>query len=260
MKRIFWFVINSILVVIGGIMAFASDFVSLLPDDTLLWPADTIRLCGLALFMFSVFLYMITSQYEDIRKEMTNPRLVLGKLSTVFKHAFKNGEKIGEWYFASVYVENNPKDWNSGQSAEKTTADILFTNQGGISKKIEYGRWWDKDIPLFPRKISDVKSLKQIDIDPGLPESLVLAYRKKEGTDIYAFYYTDYQNIENLYDERIIGKPPVEITIRLRGRFNPQEFKRKLDIDNNGEFIFIEKPDQVDKIIQTFTNLWKQLK
>jgi hypothetical protein len=136
----------------------------------------------------------------------------------------------------------------------------VFTNQEGLSKTIEYGRWWDKDIPLFPREISDVKHLKQIDIDPGHPETLVLAYREKEGTDIYAFYYTDHQNMENLYGERIIGKSPVEITITLRGRFRPQEFKRILGIDDSDEFIFIEKPSRSDKIIQTLTELWKELK
>jgi hypothetical protein len=258
MVRKVWLAINIILAALGGILAFASEFISLLPEKTLPWSTNTIQLYGLALFMLSVFLYMITSQIETIRKESTKPKLFLGTLSTEFKHAFKNKEEIGAWYFAVVTVENKPEDWNNGQSAEKATAELIFTNQGSMINKIEYGRWWDKDIPLFPIKIPDVKSLKQIDIDPGHPESLVLAFRKAGGKDIFAFYYIDHKNIENLYGERIIGKPPVEITIRLRGHFRPKEFRRILDLDSKGDFIFIEKPSRIGELFQALKKLRKQ--
>lgn len=231
---------------IGAIMLFLNEAISRFGNNIFQLTPQQIQQIGLVLFVLGVLWSMISSQAKINKQEAASPKLSWREPATVFKHAFKGSgtqqEKIGEWYFAVVNIANEPEDWDNGQSAEKTTAEITLKSNEGIVRRIEYGRWWDKDIPLFPPFKVDVKSFKQREIDPGHPEVLVLAFRKKRSQNIYAFYYNDHINIEKLYKERKVGKPPIDVTIKLRGRFKPKEFHLTLDIDEKGNFVVKEKP------------------
>ena len=227
-------------------MTFASEFLGALPDKFMPWPESTIQIIGIALFMVAVIIHMVTMQVKDIRKENGKPRLILQESYTEFKEAFsgegEQREKIGAWYFVIVKIANEPDDWENGQVAEKAVAEITFESQDGTRKRIEYGRWWDKEIPLFLPQLLNVKFLKQTDIELGHPEDLVIAFRRKKGKYIYAYYYTDHLKIVKLYSERRIGKPPIDVTIKISGKFNPKIFECMLGIDDNGQIVFEEKP------------------
>lgn len=234
---------------IGAIMVFLNETISRFGNNAFQITPQQIQQIGLVLFVLAVLWNMISAQAQINKQEARSPKLSWREPATVFKHAFKGSgtqrEKIGEWHFAVLSIANEPDDWDNGQSAEKTTAELIFKSNEGLERRIEYGRWWDKDIPLFPPFMVDVKTFKQKDIDPGHPEVLVLAFRKKRSRDIYAFYYNDHINIEKLYKERKVGKPPIDVAIKLRGRFKPKEFRLTLDIDEKGNFIVTEKPHSV---------------
>ena len=243
--RVLRIVFTAIVSVLGGILIFLSDFLSNLSDNVVPWSQNDIQLFGYSLFIIGVILHMIISQINDIRRENSKPVLSIHKIYTDNKKAYKgkgeDREQIGNWDFAVVSIANTPVNWESGMPAEKATAEIIYINSKGEQSNIDYARWWDKEIPLFPQQIYDIKNLKQIDIEPGHPEDLVLAFKKKKGNKIYAYYYTDHRKIDTLYKERKIGKPPIEVSIKIKGRFKPVTFNRVLDYNAEGEFVLREK-------------------
>ena len=95
-------------------------------------------------------------------------------------------------------------------AAQNATAEIRYScRENELS--VPYGRWWDREIPLYPKMdnlgMEEIKALKRIDIYPGHPETLILAFKKKTGTTIYGFHFTDNKKIWEKLKKRKIGPP-----------------------------------------------------
>lgn len=248
-------IVYLILSVIGGIMTFLNSAIAAFPQTVFNLTANQIQYYGLVILVVVVILNMITSLLEDFRKDASEPVLSLNNLRTNDKPVFLNtakhvkgkyvhsSTKLADFDFAYVDVINNPKIRNSTAStAERAHAEIVFIGNDGSIKKIDHGRWCDQDTPLLCGDNVDVKSLKIVDINPGNPISLAMAFKKKGKKDVYAYYFTDHkrfnsaEEINKVCKERALGKPPIKVIIKIDGKFEPKEFHRILDIDNNGEF------------------------
>jgi hypothetical protein len=236
-------------------MIFLNNAIATFPQTIFNFTAEQIQYFGLVVLVSAVILNMITSLSEDIRKDANEPILSLQNLRTNYKPVFqhtvelvkgkrvRSSTKLADFDFAYVDVSNNPKTRNSAiSSAEKAHAEIIFTKNDGTTKRINHGRWCDQDTPLYCGDTVDVKSLKIVDINPGDPISLALAFKKKGKKDVYAYYFTDHKRfisddeINKVCKERALGKPPIKVAIKIDGKFEPKEFRYILDVDKNGEF------------------------
>ena len=235
----------------GAGMILFSEVLSMLPIAS----SETWQLLGLGLFMFGVIFQLIITQQNIDEKDTVKPKLFLrfeGQEIKPVHHQriFRSldgeqqqfqSEKKGDYAFAMVSISNEPDDQLRGLSAQNATAEIRYKSlNNGNENRIEYGRWWDKDIPLFPRldnpDMEEIKALKRVDINPGHPEILIVAFKELEGEDIHAFYFTDHKKIWEKLERRMIGKPPIEVEIILRGQFETQTFAGNLSLDEKGKF------------------------
>ena len=234
-------------------MTFANSAIASIPQSIFHITPDQVQFS--VFFVIAVILYMITGLMSDIIEDANKPNLSLNNLNTNYKPVYTHpirivgnevkteSNKIAEFYFAYVDVNNNPKTRNTTSSAKAAHAEIIFTPQKGQPVYIKHGRWCDQDTPLLCGESVDVNSLKIVDIDPGNPASLALAFKKKKGNDIYAYYFTDHKrftsrnSIAKVLKERALGIPPIQVTIRVDGIFDLKEFHRILDIDEKGNFV-----------------------
>lgn len=154
--------------------------------------------------------------------------------------SYEQGIKIADFRFVTVDIANVPDDWENAKSAINATAELSLSAGGREGRPIQFARWSDRDVPLFPRDVEHIKSLKQITIDPGHPESLVLGYRKSRGSHFHGFYYTDHKEILQMSTRRRIGAPPINGIVQLRGRFMPTRFELEITRGRQGVFIVKE--------------------
>ncbi len=218
---------------------------------------DLARFMHLTLFVLGVVLFMFGSIVGGFLEEATEPRLYPDLLTTGYKPLHTQYKLYNqpimtepvphsELDFAFLDIVNNPKNRVKGQTAEKVRAQLIFRLKDGTTKRIKYGRWCNEEMPLFQPPASD-KSLRQVDIDPGTPETLVIAFKKKHGKNIYAFYYTDHKrtatkkDIDELCKERLIGTPPIYLQVKLDGKFEPKDLDLEIDVDKKGEFVICKK-------------------
>jgi len=239
---------------LGVIMNFAGGLIPLLPSGVL--TDQQVRIIGLAIFVIGVLLFMLATFISRIFEDATEPRLSVDLLETRFKPLYTQytlgGQPImtepsphSELDFAFLDIVNNPKNRERGRTADKTRAQIFFKLKGE-TKYIKYGRWCNEEMPLF-QPSEDGKALRQVDIDPENPETLVVAFKRKNSDDIYSFSYNDHkrtatkEEIDALCKERLIGKAPINFQLRLGGKFAPKTFDLLLNINEKGEFVINEK-------------------
>jgi len=236
-------------------MTFLNSAIAAFPQTVFNLTADQVQYRGLVVFVSAVILNMLISILEDFRTDANEPILSLQNLRTNYKPVFHNSVelvkgkpipksiKLADFDFAYIDVGNNPKIRNGAiSSAERAHAEITFISNDGTIKKINHGRWCDQDTPLYCGDTVDIKSLKIVDINPGDPISLAVAFKNKGKRDIYSYYFTGHKRfnsdneINKVCKERALGKPPVRLIIKVDGKFEPKEFHCILDITKNGEF------------------------
>lgn len=198
---------------------------------------------------------MMATYYESKSDDDARPYLYWGFINTAYKGVrtqltlnqgikLTDGNIHSELEFAFLDIHNSPKNSDNGRVAQNAHATITLETSNS-KKIIKHGRWCDEDMPLF-QPSGDTKSWKSVDIIPGNPETLVLAFKKKHGKEIYAFGHTDHtrtatkESTDELRKDRLVGDAPVNVKVRLEGRFNPEEFNFILDIDSKGEFVIRE--------------------
>jgi hypothetical protein len=241
--------ISALLGAFGGVMSIFSDAIWFIPEELISDPI--LRCIGLVIFASSVILFMAATYYEGKSTDETRPRLHWGFINTAYKGVrtqltlnqgikLTDGNIHSELEFAFLDIHNSPKNPDNGRVAQNAHATIMLETSD--SKKIvKHGRWCDEDMPLF-QPSGDAKTWKSVDIIPGNPETLVLAFKKKHGKEIYAFGHTDHtrtatkESTDDLRKERLVGVAPVKVRVKLEGRFAPEEFDLILDINSNGEF------------------------
>jgi hypothetical protein len=248
-------IVSVFLVAIGGVMNLFSNLVALAPyfpsteDDRQFW--------GLLFLTVGIILFMLATFIEGIVKDATRPRLSWGYVNTAYKplHTqYKLSKELvatdlnihSELEFAFLDISNNPCNQDDGRIAERAHATITFDTEKDGKKVIKSARWCDEHMPLF-QPSGDAKSLKTVDIVPGNPESLIVAFRHKHGNEVYAFDLMDHtrtatkQDLDNLKKERFIGKAPIKFQVKIEGRFKTQVFDLTLAVNSDGDFTVYEK-------------------
>lgn len=252
--------ISLVFAAIGGFMSLASSLIQSASRQVV--SEEQTQYWGLAFLVISILLFMLANIFEGLIKDSTEPIFSWGGVRTDNK-AIRTQQKLfdangrivsiyndpnvhADFDFAIINIYNNPKNRLNGHIAQNAKAEIIFDLGDGQRKTIEYGRWCDTDEPLFQPK-GDTRSLKWINIEPGKPETLYFAFKRKHGNIIYAFSYLDHtktathEDVKKLCEERLIGKPPVNFSINIDGGFDSKKFSLILDIDDNGEFTVTEK-------------------
>jgi len=237
--------------IVGAAMILFSEVLSMLLFAT----SKDWQLWGLGLFMLGVIIQMIITQRSIDEREKAEPRLSLKFAGQETKPVYHrlvfaspsgdtrqfHSEKKGEYVFAMVAISNEPENQLRGLSAQNATAEIRYKSlDDGNEISVDYGRWWDKDIPLFPQidnpDMEEIKALKRVDINPGHPELLIVAFKELEIETINAFYFTDHKKIWDKIEKRIIGKSPIDVEIILRGQFETKSFNGVLSLSKEGNF------------------------
>lgn len=243
-------------VLVGGVMSLVSNIVTLVPH--LGWTDQDRQYWGLFFLVLGIVLFMLGTFVDGLMQDATNPRLLWGFVKTEYKpvhtqYILPNEQRVteinihSELEFAYLEIINDPRNPDKGQTAEKAHASLFFKMKGGSEKFIEHGRWCDADMPLL-QPSGDVKSWKNVDIHPGSgnPESLVVAFKKKHGNEIYAFNCTDHKRLstkaqlDEMCKERLLGVPPIEFQVKLTGKFKTKTFDLTLDIDQKENFVIRE--------------------
>lgn len=255
-------VIAWVLSFLGGLMTFFNNVILSSSINFLKLTTYQIEYWGFVILVGSILLGMLLALIVDMIKDSGLPVLSWGKLRTeqkpVIQEVSRTMEgkqitsqfKLADLCFAYIDINNNPKFPNRITSAaERAHAQIIFKDKdGNVVREIEHGRWCDKDEPLLCGADVSVRDLKTIDINPGNPVSLVLAFRRKNSKEkIYAYYFTDHKKflskdkIKKILEERLLGKPPFRVIIRIAGKFEPKKFEFTLDINKKGEFITVNE-------------------
>ena len=223
-------------------MSLGSNLVTLLPKWML--TDEQTQYWGLLLFVLGVVLFMAGNFLEGLLKEATDPKLAWDNLRTNFKPIHVKGEKIEELDFAYIDIHNKPQNLANGKTALSVRAEITCKSKDGVKQNIKYGRWCDQESPLL--NPPDDLTIKNADIESGGVSSLVLVFKKTHGKDVFAFHCSDHkrlgstQKIRELCKERKIGRPPIEIEIKLHGNFYAKPIIGILDIDEKEDFVIRE--------------------
>jgi len=236
-------------VLLGGVMSLISNVVTLIPGIDL--PEAARQYWGLFFLVLGIVLFMLGTFIDGLLQDAGQPRLSWGNVRTEYKpihtqYILSSKEKVtetnihSELEFAYLEIMNNPSNLNKGQTAEKVRASLLFKSRENNEKVvIEHGRWCDTDLPLL-QPLGDAKSWKIVDIDAGSSEFLVVAFRKKNGRDVYAFNSTDHTKLatkaqlDQLRTERKLGIPPIEFQVKLSGKIKSKTFDLVLDTNDKG--------------------------
>lgn len=242
-------------VLLGGVMSLISNVVTLIPGIDL--TEATRQYWGLFFLVLGIFLFMLGTFIDGLLQDAAQPRLSWGNVKAEYKpihtqYILSNKEKItetnihSELEFAYLEIMNNLVNPNKGQTAEKVRASLLFKPRDANEKVIEYGRWCDTDLPLL-QPLGDAKSWKIVDIDAGSSEFLVVAFRKKNDKEVYAFNSTDHtrlatkEQLDQLRTERKLGIPPIEFRVKLSGKIKNKTFDLVLDANDKGFVIYESK-------------------
>lgn len=220
----------------GVLLLLLSTVLSGLGSQIIPVEPETLQTMGLVLFIAGILTQTFFYQMQMNRQKAASARLLLDGTRTIWKPVFQGGNKIGEFRFLTVDFANTPYDWENAKTAINATAEVRFWRDGVEVSRVQFARWADKDVPLFPQNIEDIKSLKQVTIDPGHPESLVLGYRKARGAVFHGFYYTDHKQITDVSTRRRIGSPPIRAVICLRGGFMPTRFEIEITRGHDNAF------------------------
>jgi hypothetical protein len=242
-------------VLLGGVMSLISNVVTLIPGIDL--TEATRQYWGLFFLVLGIVLFMLGTFIDGLLQDAAQPRLSWGKVKTEYKpihtqYILSNKEKItetnihSELEFAYLEIMNNPVNPTKGQAAEKVRASLLFKPIDANEKVIEYGRWCDTDLPLL-QPLGDAKSWKIVDIDAGSSEFLVVAFRRKNDKEVYAFNSTDHtrlattEQLDQLRIERKLGIPPIEFRVKLSGKIKNKILDLVLDANDKGFVIHESK-------------------